>query len=307
MADQARRPKTRRSDAHTGYVATPDNDPHVGESWAYRARQIDEVVEVEVLKIGTQRPARVLVRFVDERFEGRQEWVPPARLKVRWEAVDTFRECEALWARIEELGIGDEPVSRAADEVFETLIDTDIARIDYREAGACRITDSACLTELTGLDAAVWMRCADGFADGKDFVVPWPITEQIAAAAARCIPDPILDVVHREENEARYQAIHGHWYPGRGSRPDHTVPAEICIAVDNEHGKPRRAILRRWCGAEAVERYDELVELRKEIHRVGQIAETAIDALRKAGRTQQADSLARQLGTPVEMLRHNGL
>lgn len=287
-------------------MATPDNDAHVGESWAYRARQIDDVVEVEVLKIGTQRPARTLVRFVDERFEGRQEWVPPARLKVRWEAVDAFREREALWARIEELGIGDEPVSRAADEVFETLIDTDIARIDYGEAGACRITDSARLTELTGLDAADWTRCADGFADEGDFVVPWPITEQIAAAAARRNSDPILDVVHREENEARYHAIHGHWYRGHGSRSDHTVPAEICIAVDNEHGKPRRAILREWCGADAVDRYDELAELRKEIHRVGQIAEAAIDALRKAGPTQQADSLARQLGTPVEMLRHNG-
>jgi hypothetical protein len=55
----------------------------------YRARQIEDVVEVEVLKIGTQRPARVLVRFVDERFEGRQEWVPPA--PGSWRSVGTAR------------------------------------------------------------------------------------------------------------------------------------------------------------------------------------------------------------------------
>ena len=54
-----------------------------------------DVVEVEVLKLGTQRSARVLVRYVDGRFEGRQEWVPPSRLKVRCAAVDTFREREA--------------------------------------------------------------------------------------------------------------------------------------------------------------------------------------------------------------------
>jgi hypothetical protein len=54
-------------------------EPQLAESWAYRARQVDDVVAVEVMKLGTQRPARVLVRFVDERFEGRQEWVPPAR------------------------------------------------------------------------------------------------------------------------------------------------------------------------------------------------------------------------------------
>jgi hypothetical protein len=75
------------------------------------------------------------VRFVDERFEGRQEWVPPARLKVPWAAVGVFRQREARWDRIDKLGIGDEPVSRAAEEVFEALIEHDIARIEYREAG----------------------------------------------------------------------------------------------------------------------------------------------------------------------------
>jgi hypothetical protein len=47
-----------------------------------------------------------------------------------------------------------------------------------------------------------------------------------------------------------------------------------------------------------------LAELRKEIRRVGQIAEAAITALGEAGRKREADQLARELGTPVEMLRH---
>jgi len=59
-----------------------------GQSWAYRARRVDDFVEVVVLRMGTQKPARVLVRFVDDRFEGREEWVPPARLKVPWSEVD---------------------------------------------------------------------------------------------------------------------------------------------------------------------------------------------------------------------------
>jgi hypothetical protein len=286
-------------------VGTTDSDLAVGQTWAYRARQVDDVVEVEVLKLGTQRPPRVFVRFVEERFEGRQEWVPPARLKVRWEAVDVFRASEARWDRIFELGRGfDDPADGAATEVFTALIAGDIARMEYREAGACRITDSGRLADLTGLDAAVWRQCAEGFIEGADLVVPWPVTEQIAAAAARRNPAPILDAVQTEENEARHEAIHGRHYRGRGSDPGFTVSAESCISTDNEHGKPRRAILRQWCGAEAVDRYDELVELRKEIHRVGQIAETAIAALRGAGRKPEAENLARQLGTPVEMLRH---
>jgi hypothetical protein len=92
----------------------------------------------------------VLVRFVDERFEGRQEWVPPARLKVPWAAVGVFREREARWDRIDKLGIGDEPVSRAAEEVFEALIEHDIARIEYREAGvAMSLLASPSLTRRT--------------------------------------------------------------------------------------------------------------------------------------------------------------
>ncbi|MFZ2624720.1 MAG: hypothetical protein WAX29_05695 [Propionibacterium sp.] len=56
----------------------------IGEHWGYRKRGTDPLVEVEILKIGTQKPARTLVGFVAEKFEGRQEWIPPSRLKVLW-------------------------------------------------------------------------------------------------------------------------------------------------------------------------------------------------------------------------------
>jgi hypothetical protein len=35
------------------------------------------VVEVEVVRIGTRRPARVLVRLVDAEQEGREDWIRP--------------------------------------------------------------------------------------------------------------------------------------------------------------------------------------------------------------------------------------
>jgi hypothetical protein len=52
-----------------------------GQASAYRARQADDLVQVKVLRLGSQRPARVLVKFAAELIEGRQERVPPARLK----------------------------------------------------------------------------------------------------------------------------------------------------------------------------------------------------------------------------------
>ena len=94
-----------------------------GEPWAYRARQVDPLVEVVVVRLGMQKPARLLVRFVADEFEGREEWVPPARLKVPWSGVEEFRAREERWDRIYAGGPGrDDPREDAAGEVFELLI-----------------------------------------------------------------------------------------------------------------------------------------------------------------------------------------
>lgn len=71
-----------------------------GESWAYQARQVDPLVEFSVVRLGTQKPALVFVRFVDDEFEGREERVPPARLKVLWNEVEEYRAREERWDRI---------------------------------------------------------------------------------------------------------------------------------------------------------------------------------------------------------------
>jgi len=61
------------------------------EIWAYRARSVDDITPVKVLRHGTKKPARVLVQFEDPSMEGNEEWVPPARLKVPWEDADAYR------------------------------------------------------------------------------------------------------------------------------------------------------------------------------------------------------------------------
>lgn len=275
-----------------------------GQSWAYRARSVDDLVEIVVVRLGTQRPARVLVRFVDDRFEGRQEWVPPSRLKVRWEAVDKFRERERLWERVVSVGVEEDgPLDTAAWQVFEELIEPEIAIMLFRRAGASCVNDSERLSQLTGLSPDVWIAHPAAFDDGGQLVVPWPVTEQIAAATARAHAVQVLDQVRSEEREAQLDAIHGRVYRGRDGAVDFVVEPERCVEGDNEHGKPKRDILRSWCEVEAVERYDELAELRKEILRVGRVAEAAISALRAAGHKRDAAELNRQLGTPVERLR----
>ena len=112
-----------------------------GQAWAYRARQVDELVEVKVLRLGTQRPARVLVRFVDDAFEGREEWVPPARLKVPWDNVGDYRAREDRWERIREAGVSDDdPKVDAAESILEMLLsDEERAQlvVGHRGQGGC--------------------------------------------------------------------------------------------------------------------------------------------------------------------------
>jgi hypothetical protein len=50
--------------------ATEVPEPAVGEAWAYRARNHDPLVRVVVVRFGVKTPRRVLVRFVDDEFEG---------------------------------------------------------------------------------------------------------------------------------------------------------------------------------------------------------------------------------------------
>src|SRR5436305_4290521 len=93
----------------------------IGEIWAYRARQQDALARVEILKIGTKRPPRVQVRFLDEQFEGRQDWVPPARLKTRWEDAEQWLAAERRWQAVMDASVhARESVEhKAAEFVFD--------------------------------------------------------------------------------------------------------------------------------------------------------------------------------------------
>lgn len=102
----------------------------VGEHWAYRARWSDPLVEVAIVRLGAKSPPRVLVRWVDDAFEGHQDWVAPARLKARWSDVDGFRRHEHLWDEAIALADGyPEAVRSAVDTAFTVLVDDRLATL----------------------------------------------------------------------------------------------------------------------------------------------------------------------------------
>jgi hypothetical protein len=281
--------------------------PVVGQIYGYRARAVDDLVPVKVLKKGTKKPARVLIRFEEPVMEGREEWVPPVRLKVAWADVDAFRAEEARWDAVSALSPHpDSAEVNAAEQVCELLVDGAVAGFGYRDSYLV-VHDLAALAELAHVHEAFAASHPAGFADDNGtLIVPWPVAVAVVKKVLARNPDPVLSAVSQEEAKANHEAIHGHRFASSGrNRQEFYIPPERSVEYDRESawGASKRAILRDWAG-DATRRWDELVELQKEIKRVGDVAEAAIAALRSRGHAREAERLAADLGMTVEMLRH---
>jgi hypothetical protein len=264
------------------------------QAWAYRGRWNDPLVAVRVVRIGVRRPARVLVHFLDDEFEGLEEWVPPARLKCPWREVDAFRARETQWEAVTADGpLRDSPLESAAMVVFEELIDPALATMGYNAtSGISYIHDLPALAAFLDEDPDAWQVPPSFLEDGA-LIVPWSVTERIARRAAARDPHRLLLYVEREEAEARREATYGHWYrAGRGE--ERHMPAEACAQFDEEHSMPVRAILREWAGQEPADLRDAVHELRLEAAAQAALATAALAALREHGYTREANRLERE-------------
>lgn len=273
--------------------------------WAYRAKAGAAVDEVEVLAIGEKRPPKVKVRFVAEEAEGREEWVPRGRLLVLWSGVDGWLHRERQWkALTSDAPYDEDPEFVAAELVFETCPLEGLATMAWsgRQRGVLQIDDLAGLTAVLHMDTAVVTADPRSFTtDDGVLHVPWPTTRVCAHQAAQVFAERVLDEVNRREHDARREAIAGRYYASSRGEGHYSTP-EICAEVDKKY-EPGRALVRQWCGAEALANFAELQALRDEVVRIGRLMEHAIDLLRRSGHQAAAADLEQQLGIPIEELR----
>ncbi|NGY60371.1 hypothetical protein G7043_15685 [Lentzea sp. NEAU-D13] len=171
-----------------------------------------------------------------------------------------------------------------------------------RDNGILFINDVAELSRVLGLDPTELTSDPTAFEnDDGTWVVPFATTLVVAQRAASVFADEVLTEVEEAETKARQEAIHGSYH--RSSRDDGYIEPEICIEVDKMYA-PARQLVRDWCGHEAAERLTELVALRAEVFRLGKLVERAVTELGKWDRTT-ADGLEKELGIPIETLRHS--
>lgn len=274
-----------------------------GTRWGYRARNVNPLVEVEVVRIGTKRPARVLVRFVDAEQEGHEDWVPPARLKTPWREAGAWLAREKRWEAVRDISaqVQDTDEERAAWLVMDWTPHCDYASLGYnRTAGILTITDLDRLVAETDLSREDVTGHPLAFTVGDSLVVPWEVTMRVVRALARRHAEHLLRELERDKKRRQQEMTWGQTL-GRGDTAIHISP-ETIAAVEAEY-EPSRNVLRRWCGQEARERVDELTALREEVLRLGQLIEHAVQALRAVGATRQAKDLERALGVPISMVQ----
>jgi hypothetical protein len=281
--------------ALAGDAVPQPTGPAAGEFWAYRVRQQDLLVQVAVVRFGVKKPQRILVRFVDDEFEGRQDWVPPARLKVPWSGVDEYLARERRWDEVSRASIDASNADElAASIVFDLLIPDDLADLGWNSTrGIVKIHDVSGLAGLLEVAPAAF-RDKVSFEEAGDLISPWTVTVAVAVRTAEREPYKVLRYVEKEEADARREATYGRWHARRG-REDDWIEPEVCQSVDEEHGQPIRTILRDWCGADAVDLRAEIATLRIEASSVGKVAQEAIELLRRHDHTRDANDLDRKL------------
>jgi hypothetical protein len=272
----------------------------MGEHWAYRARPKElggAVRRVEIVRVGGRgRTGWLHVRFLEGDDAGLQEWVNPSCLVSRWEGVEAFRKDDAS-----ELAMAE-----ASREVRGTA-DFEAARMILgfvrpksklrlrRGVADAGILELSCLEEgarLVGMDVAD-LRGDPMVYENRDglCLAGWPVTERIARHVAGRLADDILPEVDRKQQAVEQERTQSSWY-SYGRRDDRKLDAEAAVL---------RAV-REWCGQDKAERYDELIALRDEVVRLGNLVERSVKALRDRGHGVIASTIERDLGVHISSL-----
>ncbi|MGW6506474.1 PE-PGRS family protein [Streptomyces niveus] len=272
----------------------------IGEHWAYRARpkELGSVVrQVEIVRVGGPgRSSWIHVRFLDGDDAGLQEWVNPSSLVSPWADVDVFRADDA-----------GELVLAEASRHMRGSTDFEAARMilgfvrpknrlrlrrTVADAGVLELSRIDETAPLIGVDAAELRGDAMVYENRHGMCLAgWPVTERIAREVAGRLADEILPEVDRKQQAIEQERAESSWY-SYSRRDDRKLDAEAAVLRS----------VRAWCGEDKADRYDELVALRAEVIRLGELVEKAVKALRDRGHGVIASTIERDLGVHISSL-----
>jgi hypothetical protein len=248
------------------------------------------------------------VRFVDEVFEGRAEWVPASRLKVRWEQAGPWRDEARRWtaARSASAQARGSVELWAASMVVDAVADLRVLRLGWRrDAGLLLTSDLDGMSVVVGVDPAVVTDDPLAFCTSEGlWVAPWEVTRRVVECAARRHAARVLALLEKDENAevaaaARRALLEPASTTGVPGDDSGAVPWRLPMRFASA-----RAVVRQWCGAQSGEEHRELQALRTEVARLGALIEQAVGLLRRGGDLAAARWVEEELGVPVRVLGH---
>ncbi|MEU8972582.1 PE-PGRS family protein [Streptomyces monashensis] len=272
----------------------------IGEHWAYRARPKElggAVRKVEVVRVGGPgRSASIHVRFLQGDAAGLQEWISPGCLVTLWADVDTFRADDAAELALAEVSshVRGSTDFEAARMVVGFVRPKNKLRLrrTVADAGVLELSRLDETASLIGMDAAELRGDAMVYENRHGMCLAgWPVTERVARYMAGRLADEILPELDRKQQAIEQERAQPSWY-SYGRRDDRKLDAEAAVL----------RTVREWCGQDKAERYDELVALRAEVIRLGELVEKAVKALRDRGHGVIASTIERDLGVHVASL-----
>ncbi|WP_338931803.1 PE-PGRS family protein [Streptomyces netropsis] len=271
----------------------------IGECWAYRVKPKElggALRQVEIVRVGASGRSGIHVRFLDGDEAGLQEWVSIGSLLVLWADADAFRADDTA-----ELALAEASREVRGSAEFEAArmilgLVRPKGRLRLRKA----VADAGVL-ELGHLDETallVGMNPADLRGNGMVHedrnglcLVGWPVAERIARQVAQRLAEEVLPEVDRRQQAVDEERARPSWHSYH-RRDDRKLDAEAATL----------RTVREWCGEEKAERYDELVALRAEVLRLGELVEQAVKALRDRGHGVIASTIERGLGVHISSL-----
>jgi hypothetical protein len=271
----------------------------VGQHWAYRPRTTGPFHEVKIVAIGTKRPLKIRIEFVDDEREGERRWVSPARLEVAWEDVAAYRKADEALVRLYAVSQTTRTESDAATEIFGVYADlNDVASYNpWSKGSITTVTDINGLARMTGLPPEEMLGDPITVHDGTIVLLPWSSTVKVITALLAHNPSPIQKWLHDEQRQMQIESVLGSDVPAwvRGEA-FHRSGEEMQKIFDERH-VPVHNQIRAWMSASGP-RQSNIAELQAELSRVGGIAQRAIAELKQLKSNRSADALLAELLDP---------
>ncbi|WP_435272052.1 PE-PGRS family protein [Streptomyces parvulus] len=272
----------------------------IGEHWAYRAQPKElggAVRQVEIVRVGgPRRSGWIHVRFLEGADADLQEWVNPGSLVALWADVETFRADDAAESALVEASrhVRGSTEFEAARMILGFVRPKNRLRLrrTVADAGVLELSSLDETAPLIGMDAAE-LRSDTMVYENRHgmFLAAWPITERVARHVAALLADEILPEVDRKQQSIDQERAQPSWY-SYSRRDERKLDAEAAVL----------RTVRAWCGQDKADRYDELVALRAEVIRLGELVEKAVKALRDRGHGVIASTIERDLGVHISSL-----